>query len=106
MGAQAMAMLAHPHVSCRRRWPGLWLPARQGDLYLRHAVDLAAGIGHVGQLGRVDLQGESNVDAVQAIGGTDYAAATSQLSQQMLSLQAAQQSYASISNLSLFQYLK
>ena len=35
----------------------------------------------------------------------DYAAAVSTLSQQMVGLQAAEQSYAAISQLSLFKYL-
>jgi flagellar hook-associated protein 3 FlgL len=37
---------------------------------------------------------------------TDYAESVSRLSQQTLSLQAAQQSYAKIANLSLFDYIK
>jgi flagellar hook-associated protein 3 FlgL len=41
----------------------------------------------------------TNIDAL------DYAAATSQYSQQYVALQAAEQSYAQIGNLSLFKYL-
>ncbi|HEY6927204.1 MAG TPA: flagellar hook-associated protein FlgL [Steroidobacteraceae bacterium] len=43
---------------------------------------------------------------VGAITNTDYAAATTQLSTEELALQAAQQSYASIAKLSLFQFLR
>jgi flagellar hook-associated protein 3 FlgL len=43
---------------------------------------------------------------VSAITDTDYAAATTQLSTEELALQAAQESYASISKLSLFQFLQ
>jgi flagellar hook-associated protein 3 FlgL len=42
---------------------------------------------------------------IGAITGTDYAAATTQLGTEELALQAAQESYASIAKLSLFQYL-
>ena len=42
---------------------------------------------------------------ISSLASTDYAAATTQLSTQELSLQAAQQSYASIAKLSLFQFL-
>jgi flagellar hook-associated protein 3 FlgL len=44
--------------------------------------------------------------SVSAIQDVDYAAATTQLSTEELALQAAQESYASISHLSLFQYLQ
>jgi len=43
---------------------------------------------------------------VGAIANTDYAAATTQLSTEELALQAAQESYASIAKLSLFQFLQ
>jgi flagellar hook-associated protein 3 FlgL len=43
---------------------------------------------------------------VGAITNTDYAAATTQLSTEELALQAAQESYASIAKLSLFQFLQ
>lgn len=43
---------------------------------------------------------------IGAITDTDYAAATTQLGTEELALQAAQQSYASIARLSLFQFLK
>jgi flagellar hook-associated protein 3 FlgL len=43
---------------------------------------------------------------ISAITNTDYAAATTQLSTEELSLQAAQESYASIAKLSLFQFLR
>lgn len=42
---------------------------------------------------------------IAAITNTDYTVATTQLSTEMLALQAAQQSYASIAKLSLFQFL-
>ncbi|HEV2701425.1 MAG TPA: flagellar hook-associated protein FlgL [Steroidobacteraceae bacterium] len=42
---------------------------------------------------------------VSSLRNTDYAAATTQLSTEELALQAAQESYASIAKLSLFQYL-
>jgi flagellar hook-associated protein 3 FlgL len=42
---------------------------------------------------------------IGSITNTDYAAATTQLSTEELALQAAQESYASIAKLSLFQYL-
>ena len=49
---------------------------------------------------------QTNVKAaIGAITNTDYAAATTQLSTQELALQAAEQSYASIAKLSLFQHL-
>jgi flagellar hook-associated protein 3 FlgL len=44
--------------------------------------------------------------SVSDIQNVDYAAATTQLSTEELALQAAQESYASISHLSLFQYLQ
>ena len=43
---------------------------------------------------------------ISAITDTDYAAATTQLGTEELALQAAQQSYASIARLSLFQFIK
>lgn len=43
---------------------------------------------------------------ISAITNTDYAAATTQLSTEELALQAAQESYASIAKLSLFQFLQ
>ena len=43
---------------------------------------------------------------IGTITNTDYAAATTQLSTEELALQAAEQSYASIANLSLFQFIK
>jgi len=43
--------------------------------------------------------------ALSGIRDSDYAAAISRLSQQSLGLQAAQQSYIKISQLSLFNYL-
>jgi flagellar hook-associated protein 3 FlgL len=43
--------------------------------------------------------------SVSSIQDVDYAAATTQLSTEELALQAAQESYASIEKLSLFQYL-
>jgi flagellar hook-associated protein 3 FlgL len=43
---------------------------------------------------------------ISAITDTDYAAATTQLGTQELALQAAQESYASIAKLSLFQYVR
>lgn len=45
----------------------------------------------------------TNISALQS---TDYTAATTQLSTQELALQAAQESYASMSKLSLFQFLQ
>jgi flagellar hook-associated protein 3 FlgL len=44
--------------------------------------------------------------SVSALQNVDYAAATTQLSTEELALQAAQESYASIARLSLFQYLQ
>ncbi len=44
--------------------------------------------------------------SVSAIQGTDYTAATTQLSTEEIALQAAQESYASIAKLSLFQYIQ
>jgi flagellar hook-associated protein 3 FlgL len=44
--------------------------------------------------------------SVSALQNVDYAAATTQLSTEELALQAAQESYASIAKLSLFQYLQ
>jgi flagellar hook-associated protein 3 FlgL len=52
------------------------------------------------QTNQTNLQ--SNIGAIV---NTDYAAATTQLSTEELALQAAQESYASIAKLSLFQYL-
>jgi flagellar hook-associated protein 3 FlgL len=43
--------------------------------------------------------------AAGELGGLDYAAAVSTMSQQTVALQAAQQSFASIAKLSLFNYL-
>jgi len=43
---------------------------------------------------------------ISSITDTDYAAATAQLSTEELALQAAMQSYASMANLSLFQFIK
>ena len=45
---------------------------------------------------------QSSLSTVQA---TDYTTAVTQLSQEQLSLQAAQESFAQISKMSLFQYL-
>jgi flagellar hook-associated protein 3 FlgL len=44
--------------------------------------------------------------SVSALQDVDYAAATTQLSTEEVALQAAQQSYASVASLSLFNYLK
>jgi flagellar hook-associated protein 3 FlgL len=44
--------------------------------------------------------------SISAITDTDYAAATTQLGTEELALQAAQESYASIAKLSLFQYVR
>jgi len=43
--------------------------------------------------------------ALSKVQDTDYTTAVTQLSQQQVSLQAAQQSFALVSKLSLFQYL-
>jgi flagellar hook-associated protein 3 FlgL len=43
--------------------------------------------------------------SVSQLSDTDYAAATTQLSTEELALQAAEESYASIAKLSLFNYL-
>jgi len=52
------------------------------------------------QTTQTQLQG-----AISNLSSTDYAAATTQLSSEELALQAAQESYASISKLSLFNYI-
>jgi flagellar hook-associated protein 3 FlgL len=44
--------------------------------------------------------------SVSSLRDVDYTAATTQLSTEMVALQAAQESYASIANMSLFNYLK
>jgi flagellin-like hook-associated protein FlgL len=44
--------------------------------------------------------------SVSSLQNVDYAAATTQLSTQELALQAAQESYASIAKMSLFNYLQ
>ena len=43
---------------------------------------------------------------ISSITDVDYAAATTQLSSEELALQAAQESYASLEKMSLFQYLQ
>ena len=63
-----------------------------------NAVTTAA---NAAQTTQTELQG-----AASKLSDTDYAAAVTRLSTQELALQAAQQSYASIARLSLFNYLK
>ena len=56
--------------------------------------------GNNAQANQTQLQG-----TISTLSDTDYAAAVTQLSTQELALQAAQQSYASIAKLSLFNYI-
>jgi flagellar hook-associated protein 3 FlgL len=44
-------------------------------------------------------------DSVAAVAGADFAEASSRLAQQLVGLQAAQQSYVKVAQLSLFNYL-
>ena len=63
-------------------------------------LNAITAVANGAQTQQTELQG-----AVSKLADTDYAAAVTQLSTQELALQAAQQSYASIAKLSLFNYI-
>lgn len=76
-----------------------------------HLLEVRGRVGS--RLNALDAQEEANSDfslRMQEVRGgiedTDYAAAASRLQQELLALQAAQQSFAKIQGLSLFDYLR
>lgn len=82
----------------------------QLDQGLTHVLDLRAEVG--ARLSTIDAAGQSreNLDAdlqksLSEMQDLDYAEAISRMNQQMVSLQAAQQAYTRIGQLSLFNYL-
>ena len=82
----------------------------QIDNALNSMTDLTAQVGS--RLNAVDSATAYNqsvntslTTSVSKLSGVDYASAISQMNQQLLGLQAAQQAYVKISRLSLFQYL-
>ncbi len=85
------------------------LQSLDGDM--GHITDVNAGVGAreqslgdiSSQLAAFKMQMQSALSGVQDV---DYAAASSQFSQSQLILQAAEQSYVSVKNLSLFNFLK
>lgn len=83
---------------------------QQLDTALNNLGTKQAGVG--GRLNAISAAGSSAQTAqtnmqssVSQLSDTDYAAAVTKLSSQELALQAAQESYASIAKLSLFNYL-
>lgn len=83
---------------------------QQIDTALNNLGTKQAGVG--GRLNAISAAGSSAQTAqtnaqssVSQLSDTDYAAAVTKLSSQELALQAAQESYASIAKLSLFNYL-
>jgi len=83
---------------------------QQIDTALNNFANVQAGVG--GRLNAVSAAASSaqtqqtNIQtSVSQLSDVDYAAAVTQLSTQELALQAAQESYASIAKLSLFNYL-
>lgn len=80
------------------------------DQGLEHVLGVRTQVG--ARLNALDAQGEVNDDflvhmqeLVADIDGLDYAEAASRLSQQMFTLEAAQQSFLRVQNLSLFNYM-
>jgi flagellar hook-associated protein 3 FlgL len=80
------------------------------DQDINHLSTVSASVG--GRLNMLTAQSTTNTAAGTALTtqqsslqDVDYAKATATLSQQMVGLQAAEQSYAAISQLSLFKYL-
>ena len=80
------------------------------DQDINHLSTVAASVG--GRLNMLTAQSTTNTATSTALTtqqsslqDVDYAKATATLSQQMVGLQAAEQSYAAISQLSLFKYL-
>jgi flagellar hook-associated protein 3 FlgL len=80
------------------------------DQDINHLSTVAASVG--GRLNMLTAQSTTNTATSTALTtqqsslqDVDYAKATTTLSQQMVGLQAAEQSYAAISQLSLFKYL-
>jgi flagellar hook-associated protein 3 FlgL len=83
---------------------------QQMDNALNNFDNVAASVG--GRLNAVTAAGDAAQTEqtqlqqnVSTLSSTDYAAATTQLSTEELALQAAQESYASIEKLSLFNYV-
>ncbi len=81
------------------------------DQAMNHIDDVRAGVG--ARLNSIDSQKTANSDFILAsqtaqssLQDLDYTAAASRLSQQMLVLQAAQQSFVKMQNLSLFNYVQ
>jgi flagellar hook-associated protein 3 FlgL len=80
------------------------------DQSINHLSTVSAGVG--ARINMLTAQATTNTSTgtalttqKSALQDVDYAAAVSTLSQQMVGLQAAEQSYAAISQLSLFKYL-
>ncbi|MFI4868194.1 MAG: flagellar hook-associated protein FlgL [Steroidobacterales bacterium] len=80
------------------------------DQVINHLSTVSASVG--GRLNMLTAQGTTNTASGTALTtqksslqDVDYAAAVTSLNQQMVGLQAAEQSYAAISQLSLFKYL-
>jgi flagellar hook-associated protein 3 FlgL len=83
---------------------------QQLDQASERLLDVRAQVGaRLSMLGDADNSRQAQIGDLQAaasqLGDLDYAAAISKMSQQTMSLQAAQQSFASIAKLSLFNYL-
>ena len=81
------------------------------DQAMNNIDDVRASVG--ARLNSIDNQKAANSDhvaasqtALSSLQDLDYAAAATHLSQQMLMLQAAQQSFVKIQNLSLFNYIQ
>lgn len=81
------------------------------DQAMNNVDDVRAGVG--ARLNSIDNQKAANGDfiaasqtALSSLQDLDYTAAASRLSQQMLTLQAAQQSFVRMQNLSLFNYIQ
>jgi flagellar hook-associated protein 3 FlgL len=81
------------------------------DGAMNHITNVSSGVGAREQaLGDIQTQLQSFAQqmetAASGVQDVDYAAASSQFSQTQLILQAAEQSYVAVKNLSLFNYLK
>jgi flagellar hook-associated protein 3 FlgL len=81
------------------------------DAAMSHVSTVRATVGHrldavddaLSQIDTIDVQAQSTLSGLRDL---DYAEATSRLNLQMTALQAAQQSYARIQGLSLFDFLR
>jgi len=81
------------------------------DRAMDNFTSVSTGVG--ARLNSIDNQKSANADfilasqtALSSVQDLDYAEAASRLNQQLLALQAAQQSFAKLQNLSLFNYIQ